>query len=555
MALDYPVYRSIVYINGRKVHFRSCGSGPVVFLLHGSPQSSWAVLPLAQQLAKQGLCAIAPDSPGYGVSHPFYNASVTPPTTVDYAEALVELANYLDIQEFGLYGFHTGAAIACTAAALYPERVTALTSDGLTAWTDAERNTLLQGYLPPFKPQWDGSHMAWVWARIEEQVAFFPWHIAEDRCRINVDMSPPSRIHANAMDVLRAGDGYRIAYHAAFTFRAESWLPQVKCPTLFACLTHDPLSAHYQRKVFSHHRTKLFDAPDDMYRVFAEVLGSSPGSLYRARAHTGEDNFGLSHGWVGKPGQSLAWSGTLKHADDRATLVLLHSAGGNKEDFVNLLRILCKHRNVIAFDLPGHGDSEDLTDPPTDVATIGQMIAEHLSRLGIDAVAAIGRGVGGLVAAWMVTHQHANNGIAFGLPDVPEQYKAQWADRYCTDLTPVWEGTHLIRAFRIARWERIYAPWFDRTAVARKLCCGLLDADSVHQRAVSILKAGNAWRAAVAAETTLTHSDLPMDERRFKYFAVKGDAQSMTQVLQQTPIYVGQIGADDSEWYPLVCAV
>lgn len=536
MKAELLVRHSNVFIKGRKIHFQSCGCGPAVFVLHGSPQSSRAVLPLVRYLASQGFCAIAPDTPGYGSSHPLSTNQVANNTTLDYAKSLLALADALEISHFGLYGFHTGAAIACTLAAIAPLRVTALTCDGLTAWTNEERNTILQGYLPPFNPQWDGSHMTWLWARIEEQIAFFPWHIAEDRCRMDFDMSPVERLHGNCMDVLKAGDGYRHAYHAAFTFRTESWLPKIGCPQHFACLTIDPLAEHYKRPVFEHYQAATYTKLEEMYASFAQILRTNPGSSYQSSMLTGLDSEMISHGWTGEPEAALAWFGTLRHTQHEPTIVLLHQSGGNKEEFTNLVRLLSVQRNVLAFDLPGHGESDDLASPPDSVAQIGEYVVKALNELNVSHFNAIGRGVGALVAAWLVASDFAHKGAAIDLPRIPEQYKDTWATRYCDDLTPVWDGAHLVRAFRIARWERIFFPWFDRTVSARKTPVALLEPDSIHQRACSLLKAGTAWPAAVKAETSVQLEDLAITEGKFSCFDIAAETSGQDCIDWQAAI-------------------
>ena len=53
-----------VSVGGRHVRYRRLGVGPMVLLIHGSPQSGRAVLPLMERLAAKGCCALAFDNPG-----------------------------------------------------------------------------------------------------------------------------------------------------------------------------------------------------------------------------------------------------------------------------------------------------------------------------------------------------------------------------------------------------------------------------------------------------------------------------------------------------------
>ena len=92
----------------REVRYLTSGSGPVIFLLHQSPKSADEYKPL-MDLWSNDFTMIAPDTPGFGASDPLESDQVT---IEDIAEATIELADALGIDEFGLYGFHTGAIIS-----------------------------------------------------------------------------------------------------------------------------------------------------------------------------------------------------------------------------------------------------------------------------------------------------------------------------------------------------------------------------------------------------------------------------------------------------------
>ena len=69
--LNTALQRHFVMVRGqygtRQVHYRRGGQGPVVLLLHQSPQSSREMEPLIEAWG-QSFTLIAPDSPGYGFS-------------------------------------------------------------------------------------------------------------------------------------------------------------------------------------------------------------------------------------------------------------------------------------------------------------------------------------------------------------------------------------------------------------------------------------------------------------------------------------------------------
>ena len=67
-------------------------------------------------------------------------------------------------------------------------------------------------------------------------------------------------------------------------------------------------------------------------------------------------------------------------------------------------------------------------------------------------------------------------------------------------LAPEWDGAHLVRAWRIARWERLYDPWYARTAAHARKPFDDLDPALIQRRALSLLKAHDRWLGAAALE-------------------------------------------------------
>lgn len=125
-------------VNGRQVHYRQAGVGPVVVLRHESPRSSAALLPLITALSAR-FTAIAIDTPGYGLSEPLAAES---PTIADYAAACGPELDALGIDRCAVYGNHTGACIALEFAAQCPGRVSGVVLEGLPMFAAAERADL-----------------------------------------------------------------------------------------------------------------------------------------------------------------------------------------------------------------------------------------------------------------------------------------------------------------------------------------------------------------------------------------------------------------------------
>jgi pimeloyl-ACP methyl ester carboxylesterase len=88
--------------------------------------------------------------------------------------------------------------------------------------------------------------------------------------------------------------------------------------------------------------------------------------------------------------------------DKKSTLppvVLLHKLGGWMADWRHVAPVIAKERHVIAFDLPGHGDSRWEGKPPylQSLAETAALLKGALDELGIPMIDLIGTSLGGCV--------------------------------------------------------------------------------------------------------------------------------------------------------------
>jgi pimeloyl-ACP methyl ester carboxylesterase len=81
-------------------------------------------------------------------------------------------------------------------------------------------------------------------------------------------------------------------------------------------------------------------------------------------------------------------------------LVLIHPLGGDRHIWAPVMDRLAEHRDVIAVDLPGFGDSPELDATPTPAA-LGSAVAAFASDLGVENPHAAGNSLGGWVALEM----------------------------------------------------------------------------------------------------------------------------------------------------------
>ncbi|MFC0203602.1 alpha/beta fold hydrolase [Novosphingobium soli] len=103
-------------------------------------------------------------------------------------------------------------------------------------------------------------------------------------------------------------------------------------------------------------------------------------------------------GSVVRAGGRLAWRALGPR--DGAPVVLLHKLGGWASDWRGVAPRLGAGRRVIAFDLPGHGDSVMLGNPPyvQTVAETAAMLVAALDELGIARASFAGNSLGGVVS-------------------------------------------------------------------------------------------------------------------------------------------------------------
>ncbi len=108
-------------------------------------------------------------------------------------------------------------------------------------------------------------------------------------------------------------------------------------------------------------------------------------------------------------GQLLTVNGAQVHAyvtGDGPDLVLIHGSSGNLRDFTfRLAERLATRYRVIAFDRPGLGYSEPLSDDGTSLQDQADILVAAARQLGAERPVVLGQSLGGAVAlAWAVYH-------------------------------------------------------------------------------------------------------------------------------------------------------
>lgn len=114
----------IVQSNGIKMRIAERGTGPLVLLLHGWPESWYSWRHQLPALAKAGYRAVAPDMRGYG-------GTEAPPSIEDYTiqkltADVVGLIDALGEKQAIVIGHDWGSTVAWNSVLFYPERFRAI---------------------------------------------------------------------------------------------------------------------------------------------------------------------------------------------------------------------------------------------------------------------------------------------------------------------------------------------------------------------------------------------------------------------------------------------
>ena len=126
-TIDFASFsRDLITVSGGAVLVRRAGSGPVLLLLHGYPQTHLAWRKLAPLLTSR-FTVVAADLPGYGdstLSDDNRNAERISKRTM--AGVLADVMTELGVPRFALVGHDRGARVAYRLALDLPQRVDAI---------------------------------------------------------------------------------------------------------------------------------------------------------------------------------------------------------------------------------------------------------------------------------------------------------------------------------------------------------------------------------------------------------------------------------------------
>ena len=234
----------VTLANGRQVHYRRQGEGSPVLMLHPSPLSSAFLEPLITYLADE-FDVIAMDTPGYGDSDPL---EAPDDTLAPYVAVIGEVLDTLNLDNALLYGNATGAQLAIESGKRFGWKIAGVVLENAAAFTDAEREAMLDRYFPDITPGEDGAHLALAWKMARQTFQFFPWFDTSEEARVAEGEPPEALVHATALAYLKAGPDYARAYRAAFVNERPEQLAALTQPVT-VLLWQDSILLEYSRRL------------------------------------------------------------------------------------------------------------------------------------------------------------------------------------------------------------------------------------------------------------------------------------------------------------------
>ena len=539
---DIEIQRHFATVDTRwgakQIHYRLCGTGPAVLLLHQSPQSSAEYEALMRDWADR-FTVIAPDYPGFGMSDPLGDDGELELGLPDFAAVLVAFLDEIGVTSAAAYGFHTGAGMAVAMADYSPAHISAVYANGYVILNEQELADILSGYLPRFEPQWDGSHLLWMWTRNRDQLIFFPWFDRREAARIGRTVPSPEVLQQWAMEFLRAGDHYRVGYRAAFCYPGDVPLRRLQVPAIITATENDVLGAFLTR------------VTEPAQSVVARVGGSMDDNLAEAAGffarHPGMDKPVLPAVGITRAVAGRAGNRTVKYQHGfirvRADLeghgrpiLLVHGAGGSCATVETLFQALRVHRPVLALDLPGHGESDALPLGAEFLPASVAAIAAVLDACGIDALDSWGQGAGAtvLVAFSQSYPRRVNRMVLNGLQHLSAAMCTELAERFAPRIKPLWYGGHLLEYWHVARNQHLFWPWYEQTDAAALSGDPHVEAHDLHARTLALMQ---------------SHAVLPAAARELFAYPLVGTLREL-----QTPVLLTAAPSDPNRTHAQAAA-
>jgi pimeloyl-ACP methyl ester carboxylesterase len=282
---DAPFRPTRGAINRRYVDFphsqvlvRSAGEahgGRPVLLLHDGRASSRTLEPLMRPLAKHR-AVYALDLPDNGASDPL---TVQRPRINDYADAVAETVSTLGLAACDIYAMGAGAAVALELQRRPKWAKAHLLLDAPDFYSPSFARRLAGTWVPPLKPQWDGSHLNRLWLMLRDEYAFWPWFDKSAAAQCACDTPDDWReFHARVADIIRSLPTYHRLTAAALRYDWKVVLRRTGKRVTLAASAEDPRRPHTEMAAKAADLRDVVDLPTANEAKAREVLNLLRGN-------------------------------------------------------------------------------------------------------------------------------------------------------------------------------------------------------------------------------------------------------------------------------------
>lgn len=490
--------RFLTLENGQQVHYRLAGEGPAMILMHPSPISSEALIPAITVFAGRFTC-IAIDTPGYGLSDDFVTEKAE---LWGYADAVALMLDAYGLDEAVIYGAATGAQIGTQFAKRYPERTRLLILDGAGHFSEKDVDLFSDGYFVDLTPRRDGTHLLAAWDASRHLSVFFPWMSGKLEHRIQADTAPPQVIQNHTNDMLRAGQAYRDAYWEAMKVEKHANTVAVQVPTLLS-LNSGSVMRHHTEALIDQGLPDNFEIvpcePETRYvrlleaaSPYAEAIESPPPPPQTVNQTK------MQNVMVDVPGGQLRARVCLQ--GEGLPLLAIHDPAGSSALVEKILNPYLGRRPVVAFDNPGNGESDTITDV-INSESFAEILNASIDKLGFQQIDIVGRYSGGPVAMEMSFQRpdRVKHIVQAGASFYEGEEQDWLIENYTPSIEPRWDGSHIMTAWSIMRDQSLYWPWFNQKKEGIIWQDGALDVPLTHLRVQEMLKCGNRYQDAYNA--------------------------------------------------------
>ena len=190
-----------------------------------------------------------------------------------------------------------------------------------------------------------------------------------------------------------------------------------------------------------------------------------------------------------------------RRAGSGPPLVMLHASPGSTYALEPLISLLSESRTVIAIDTPGYGESAGIGIEEPEISDLATVLVDTFDALELGRVDLYGTHTGSKIAVQFAgdNPNRVRRLVLDGIGAYTPEERADLLANYTIDLSPRWDGTHLVRAWAMRRDMHMFWPWYARDGDHR-MPMDIPSTDEMHDHYVDLLRAipdyGKAYRAS-----------------------------------------------------------